>query len=56
MKGVHSLREITRLLNTDQRLRKLCLIRVGEAAKQLLPNKQWVISGLEMLFATNPQQ
>ncbi len=32
MKGVRSLREMTRLLNTDQRLRKLCLIRAGEAA------------------------
>jgi len=31
MKGVRSLREMTRLLNTDQRLRKLCLIRAGEA-------------------------
>jgi hypothetical protein len=32
MKGVRSLREMTRLLDTDQRLRKLCLIRAGEAA------------------------
>ena len=32
MKGVRSLREITRLLDTDPRLRKLCLIRAGEAA------------------------
>ena len=32
MKGVRSLREMTRLLNTDQRLRKLCLIKPGEAA------------------------
>ena len=32
MKGVRSLREMTRLLNTDQRLRKLCLVRAGEAA------------------------
>jgi hypothetical protein len=32
MKGVRSLREMTRLLNTDQRFRKLCLIRAGEAA------------------------
>jgi hypothetical protein len=32
MKGVRSLREMTRLLDTDLRLRKLCLIRAGEAA------------------------
>ena len=32
MKGVRSLREMTRLLDTDQRLRKLCLIKPGEAA------------------------
>jgi len=32
MKGVRSLKEMTRLLDTDQRLRKLCLIRAGEAA------------------------
>jgi transposase len=32
MKAVRSLREMTRLLDTDQRLRKLCLIRAGEAA------------------------
>jgi hypothetical protein len=32
MKGVRSLREMTRLLDTDQRLRKLCLIRADEAA------------------------
>jgi len=32
MKGVRSLREMTRVLNTDQRFRKLCLIRAGEAA------------------------
>ena len=32
MKGVRSLREMTRLLDTDQRLRNLCLIRTGEAA------------------------
>jgi hypothetical protein len=32
MKAVRSLREMTRLLDTDQRLRKLCLIRASEAA------------------------
>jgi hypothetical protein len=32
MKGVRSLREMTRLLDTDQRLRNLCLIRADEAA------------------------
>ena len=32
MKGVRSLREMTRLLDTDQRLRKLCRIKKGEAA------------------------
>jgi transposase len=32
MKGVRSLREMTRLLDTDLRLRKLCLIKIGEAA------------------------
>jgi hypothetical protein len=32
MKGVRSLREMTRLLGTDLRLRKLCLIKPGEAA------------------------
>ena len=32
MKAARSLREMTRLLDTDQRLRKLCLIRAGEAA------------------------
>jgi hypothetical protein len=32
MKGVRSLREMTRLLDTDPRLRKLCLIRAGEVA------------------------
>jgi hypothetical protein len=32
MKGVRSLREMTRLLDTDLRLRKLCLIKTGEAA------------------------
>jgi transposase len=32
MKGVRSLREMTRLLDTDQRLRKLCLIKADEAA------------------------
>jgi transposase len=31
MKGVRSLREMTRLLDTDQRLRKLCLIKTDEA-------------------------
>jgi transposase len=31
MKGIRSLREMTRLLDTDQRLRKLCLIKIGEA-------------------------
>jgi len=31
MKGVRSLREMTRLLNADPRLRKLCLIKTGEA-------------------------
>ena len=31
MKGVRSLREMTRLLDTDLRLRKLCLIKTGEA-------------------------
>ena len=30
MKGVRSLREMTRLLDTDIRLRKLCLIKTGE--------------------------
>jgi hypothetical protein len=32
MKGVRSLREMTRLLDTDPRLRKLCLIKPNEAA------------------------
>ena len=32
MKGVRSLREITRLLDVDQRLRKICLLKPGEAA------------------------
>jgi transposase len=32
MKAVRSLREMTRLLDTDLRLRKLCLIKTGEAA------------------------
>jgi len=32
MKGVRSLREMTRLLDTDLRLRKLCLIKEDEAA------------------------
>jgi hypothetical protein len=32
MKAVRSLREMTRLLDTDQRLRKLCLIRTGKSA------------------------
>jgi hypothetical protein len=31
MKGVRSLREVTRLLDTDIRLRKLCRIKKGEA-------------------------
>jgi transposase len=31
MKGVRSLREMTRLLDTDIRLRRLCLIKTGEA-------------------------
>ena len=31
MKGVRSLREMTKLLDTDPRLRKLCLIRQNEA-------------------------
>jgi hypothetical protein len=30
MKAVRSLREMTRLLNTDPRIRKLCLIRQNE--------------------------
>jgi transposase len=30
MKGVRSLGEMTRLLDVDQRLRKLCLIKIGE--------------------------
>jgi hypothetical protein len=32
MKGVRSQREMTRLLDVDPRLRKLCLIKTGEAA------------------------
>ena len=32
MKGVRSLREMTRLLDTDIRLRKLCRIKKGEAS------------------------
>ena len=32
MKGVRSLREMARLLDVDQRLRRLCLIKTGEAA------------------------
>jgi hypothetical protein len=32
MKGVRSLREMTRLFEADPRLRKLCLIKTGEAA------------------------
>jgi transposase len=32
MRGVRSLREMTRLLDADLRLRKLCLIKTGEAA------------------------
>jgi len=31
MKGIRSLREMTRLLDTDLRLRKLCLIKPDEA-------------------------
>ena len=31
MKGVRSLREMTRLLDSDPRLRKLCLVKTGEA-------------------------
>jgi transposase len=31
MKGVRSLREMTRLLDADPRLRKLCLVKTGEA-------------------------
>jgi len=31
MKGIRSLREMTRLLDSDPRLRKLCLIKKGEA-------------------------
>jgi hypothetical protein len=30
MKGVHSLREMSRLLDVDARLRRLCLIKEGE--------------------------
>jgi hypothetical protein len=30
MKGVRSLREMTRILDTDQRLRRLCLIKADE--------------------------
>jgi transposase len=30
MKGVRSLREMTRILDTDQRLRRLCLVKPGE--------------------------
>jgi len=32
MKGVRSLREMTRLLDVDQRLRRICLLKTGEAA------------------------
>jgi transposase len=32
MKGIRSLREMTRLLNADPRLRRLCLIKTGETA------------------------
>ena len=32
MKGVRSLREMARILDVDQRLRRLCLIKTGEAA------------------------
>jgi hypothetical protein len=31
MKGVRSLREMTRLFDADLRLRRLCLIKLGEA-------------------------
>jgi len=31
MKGVRSLREVTRLLDADLRLRRLCLVKQGEA-------------------------
>src|SRR5208283_2780362 len=30
MKAVRSLREMTRILNTDQRIRRLCLIKEGQ--------------------------
>ena len=30
MKGVRSLREMTRLLDVDVRLRKICLLKKGE--------------------------
>jgi hypothetical protein len=30
MKGIRSLREMTRLLNVDRRLRKICLLKKGE--------------------------
>ena len=32
MKGARSLREMTRLLDVDQRYRRLCLLKTGEAA------------------------
>jgi transposase len=32
MRGVRSLREMTRLLDVDQRLRRICLLKTGEAA------------------------
>ena len=32
MKGVRSLREMTRLLDVDQRLRRICLLKTGETA------------------------
>jgi hypothetical protein len=32
MKGVRSLREMTRILDTDPRLRRICLIKANEAA------------------------
>jgi hypothetical protein len=32
MRGVRSLREMTRLLDTDPRLRRLCLIKPGETS------------------------
>jgi hypothetical protein len=32
MKAIRSLREMTRILNTDQRIRKLCLIKDNQRA------------------------